>query len=575
MERFSLRRQISLSSLLSTRLTHALFIKLGIFCLLFFFFLLPIVRLIIMSFTEGHEISFLNYSSILSEAATWSMLKNTAIVVGGATIVSICLGVLFAWLVAYTDIRLKKLLQLFIMLPFLIPSYIMTLAWTQFTERNSFFISFLKPFLGGSHLNLYSYGGLIFLLGIVHYPLVYLLTLHVLRKIPRDLEWAVRASGGTRFTMCKTVTLPLALPGIISGAMLAFLTTIDNFGIPAFLGIPANIPVLSTAIYQEVIGFGEDAFARGAALSVLLGVIVFIFTFLQYILLKRFSYQETGRVENEPRIFLKKGRLTIEIVLWLFLLFISIVPLFSMVGTSFIKAYGLPFSFENMTMEHYKYILFQYEKVKNGIVNSLKLAFFTTIICLFIGTAIAYIRIRFDRHETRLTEGIISLPYALPGMVLALAMILAWVQPIPGWKPGIYGTIWILLIAYVTRFLILQVRSSMTALSQVSTEMEEAAHISGARGIAKWRYIMLPLLFSGVLSGAFLVFITTLTELTVSSLLWSSGSETIGLLIFSFEQGGYTTYSTALSTLILLFLMLTSLIIYLLIKCFNKKVGKV
>jgi iron(III) transport system permease protein len=115
----------------------------------------------------------------------------------------------------------------------------------------------------------------------------------------------------------------------------------------------------------------------------------------------------------------------------------------------------------------------------------------------------------------------------------------------------------------------------MTALSQVSTEMEEAAHISGARGIAKWRYIMLPLLFSGVLSGAFLVFITTLTELTVSSLLWSSGSETIGLLIFSFEQGGYTTYSTALSTLILLFLMLTSLIIYLLIKCFNKKVGKV
>jgi iron(III) transport system permease protein len=246
-----------------------------------------------------------------------------------------------------------------------------------------------------------------------------------------------------------------------------------------------------------------------------------------------------------------------------------------MVGTSFIKAYGLPFSFENMTMEHYKYILFQYEKVKIGIVNSLKLAFFTTIICLFIGTAIAYIRIRFDRHETRLTEGIISLPYALPGMVLALAMILAWVQPIPGWKPGIYGTIWILLIAYVTRFLILQVRSSMTALTQVSTEMEEAAHISGARGIAKWRYIMLPLLFSGVLSGAFLVFITTLTELTVSSLLWSSGSETIGLLIFSFEQGGYTTYSTALSTLILLFLMLTSLIIYLLIKCFNKKVGKV
>ena len=167
---------------------------------------------------------------------------------------------------------------------------------------------------------------------------------------------------------------------------------------------------------------------------------------------------------------------------------------------------------------------------------------------------------------------IIGIPYALPGTVLALAMIFAWMEPIPGWNPGIYGSIIILLIAYITRFLVLQIRGSMTAFMQVDPSIEEAARVSGSNGYFKWKQILLPLIIPGVLSGALFVFLSALTELTVSSLLWSSGTETIGLVIFNFEQAGYSTYSTAFSCIVVLLILLTFFILHFLQKRWNRKV---
>jgi iron(III) transport system permease protein len=296
-------------------------------------------------------------------------------------------------------------------------------------------------------------------------------------------------------------------------------------------------------------------------------------TVLQWLLLRRSKQSETTISDSTSRFSFGKYRLAVEILLWMFLILISIVPIISMVGTSLIKAYGLPFKLENITLDHYQYVLLEYGKAKQAIFNSLKLSLITMFICLIVGTAFAYYRVRKNNGASKFLEVVIGLPYALPGMVLALAMIFAWMQPIPGWNPGIYGTIWILIIAYITRFMILQIRGSMTAMSQVSVDMEEAAHVSGAGGLAKWRFILMPLLMSGVLSGALLVLVTTLTELTVSSLLWSSGSETIGLIIFQFEQAGYTTYSTAFSVCIIGTMLLLSVAVMMIQKLAKKKAG--
>ena len=147
-----------------------------------------------------------------------------------------------------------------------------------------------------------------------------------------------------------------------------------------------------------------------------------------------------------------------------------------------------------------------------------------------------------------------------------------WLQPIPSWQPGIYGAIWILLIAYVTRFTVLQVRGSAAAFSQLDPTMEEAAQVSGAGMWVKWRKILLPLLLPGITGGAILVFLTSLTELTVSSLLWSSGAETIGVVIFSYEQGGFSTYSTAFSSMIVLAIILVGILYMIVNKLWEKRV---
>jgi iron(III) transport system permease protein len=243
-----------------------------------------------------------------------------------------------------------------------------------------------------------------------------------------------------------------------------------------------------------------------------------------------------------------------------------------MASTSLIKAYGLDFSLQNISFKHYEFILFSSTKTQVAIQNSLKLASIVTLIGLFVGTLIAYLRVRKPSIFNKTLEGMISIPYALPGTVLALAMIFTWLEPLPGWNPGIYGSIWIMYIAYFTRFLILQIRGSVTSLLQIDVSMEDAARTSGASSYIKWRKILIPLILPGVLSGAFLVFLTALTELTVSSLLWSSGSETIGLVIFNFEQAGYTTHSTAFSTIILLLILVGFLAIFLIQKLWERKV---
>lgn len=538
------------------------------------FFVMPIFRLIFLSFSSEGGFTFENYTSVLQDRSTWKTIENTLYVVVGSSIIAVILGIMTAWVVAYTNIRQKKLIQLFIFLPFIIPSYITTLAWTQFMSKNGFFANLLSLLPGSLEpMNMYSLQGIIIVMGLSHYPLVYLLTVGVLRKIPRDLEYAARVSGSSKWQSFKNITLPLALPGIASGGFLAFIASLDNFGIPAFLGIPGNIRVLSTYIYEQIVGLGPNSFERAATLSVILGIIALTGTFIQWLLLKKSKNNETAVEDKEARfLFSKRKRLTIELLLWSFLLLTTMVPLISMLSASLIKAYGLPFTPENISLKNYQFVLLENQKAITSLKNSANLAIITTIFCLVAGTGIAYIRTKKPSILSKSLEMIIGIPYALPGTVLALAMIFTWMEPIPGWNPGIYGTIMILLIAYVTRFLILQVRGSITAFMQVDPSIEEAARVSGSNGFFKWKKVLLPLIIPGVISGALLVFLTALTELTVSSLLWSSGTETIGLVIFNFEQAGYSTYSTAFSCIVVLFILLAFLILSILQKLWDRRV---
>ncbi|MDK8189738.1 iron ABC transporter permease [Paenibacillus sp. UMB7766-LJ446] len=515
------------------------------------FFVYPILKLVLLSFQGEQGLTLSHYSELLQQDRFWSTLRNTVFIVTGSTVLSLVLGTALAWIVAYTDIRNKSALHMGILLCFILPSYVLTLSWSSFTGSQGWLAGVLQWIHPGlAPWSMYSLGGIVFVMGIHHFPLVYMFTLDVLRKIPRDLEWAARAGGAGRMEVFRRITLPLALPGLTAGGLLVFLASLDNFGIPAFLGTPVNISVLSTLIYEEIIGFGPSAFARGASLSVLLGAAAVVGSLLQWMLLRKNHASDTMQPDLAPRYALGRMRKPLTLAIWSGLLLITIVPLSSMFSMSFKRAYGLGLTRANMTLDNYRYILFENERVWQAIQNSLVLALVTMLACLIIGSGFAYIRVRKPNRFNKMAELATAVPYTLPGIVFALSMILVWMEPIPGWNPGIYGTMTILFIAYICRFLILQIRSSVTSFMQLDSSMEEAARISGAGFWRKWTAVLLPLLLPGILTGGMLVFLTALTELTVSALLYSSGSQTIDVTIFSFEQAGDTLYSTALSSLI-------------------------
>ena len=422
-------------------------------------------------------------------------------------------------------------------------------------------------------MNIYSIGGILLVIGICNTPIVYMSVIHMLRRIPKDLEWASRACGfGLSYTLIH-VDLVQVLPSIIAGGLLAFLSAIDNFSVPAFLGISSGIPVLSTYIYEKAIGFGPDAFPLAAALSVLLSVIAVSGTLLETTFLGKNGKSESIKEDYSVRIELEGSkRRVLEWGLIGILGVLNLVPVLVMIKSAFLKTYGLKMTWDNLSLKNFAFV-FTNRGVLAAVRNSILLALVTCGVCIVVGTAAAYMKVRRNSKGAEAMEKCASLTYAIPGIVLSLAMIFHWVEPLPAIRPGVYGTIWILVIAYITRYLILQIKESTTALMSVNPELEEAVRVCGRGKRALWQQVLLPMLARPILSGSFLIFVSSLTELTLSSMLASAGTKTIGLTIFNFQQSGDYNLSAAMSAVIVV-MVLTGYCLIALKPAEKKKRGK-
>lgn len=235
--------------------------------------------------------------------------------------------------------------------------------------------------------------------------------------------------------------------------------------------------------------------------------------------------------------------------MWLVIFIINFVPMLTLIVTAFMKGIGGGYGLDNMTLENFAFV-FSNAKSFNAIKNSIFLGITTALICVVLGTIVAYLMVRRPSVLIRVVEGIISVPYSIPGIILGLALILTWARPLPIINRTIYATVFMLLVSYVVRFTSLQIRNSTTGVLQTDVSMEEAAEICGASGFKKWSSVIIPLIFPATISGMGLVFLNALTELTTSSLLWSAGSETLGVVIYNYTSAGYTTYACALSTVV-------------------------
>ena len=548
--------------------TGLLLFYLGVFLV----FIAPIVRLLFMSLKGSDGYGLSNYQVLLQEKRTREAIFNTILIAASSTMIAIVAGSGLALAAAYTNIKRKRLLELLVLLPFIIPSYIITLSWSGFLSKKGIVNQILGA-VGIGPVNIYSIGGILLVIGICNIPVVYMSVIHMLRRIPRDLEWASRACGfGLSYTLIH-VDLVQVLPAIIAGGLLAFLSAIDNFSVPAFLGISSGIPVLSTYIYEKAIGFGPDAFPLAAALSVLLSVIAVGGTLMETALVGKNGKSESIKEDYSVRIELEgpKRRL-LEWGLLGTLGVLNLVPILVMIKSAFLKTYGLKMTLDNLSFKNFAFV-FTNRGVLAAVRNSILLALVTCGVCIVVGTTAAYMKVRRNSKGAVTMEKCASLTYAIPGIVLSLAMIVHWVEPLPGIRPGVYGTIWILVIAYITRYLILQIKESTTALMSVNPELEEAVRACGRGKRALWQQVLLPMLVRPILSGSFLIFVSSLTELTLSSMLASAGTKTIGLTIFNFQQSGDYNLSAAMSAVIVV-MVLTGYCLVALKPAEKKKRGK-
>jgi iron(III) transport system permease protein len=488
--------------------------------------------------------------AVLSQPATWNAARRTLETTLGGTLLAAAIGCVMALLAALTDVRARPLLVFGFVLPLMIPPQVTAIAWLQVFGPASPLLKMLDlaPPLG-SRNPLYSGEGIVLLLGVHYAPLVFLTLRAGLRRLPRDFVEAALATGASPLRVVATIIVPIMMPSLVAGVMLTMVSCVGNFGIPALLGIPGGYTVLTTLIYQRLAGLGPRVLSDVATLSVLIGLIVLVGIWLQARLLARADYRIAGTSADPPRFELGRWRPAAEALAWGLVLFTFVLPMLAMALTSLVPAYGVKLTAANATLENYRFVIFDHGPTQRAFVNSFLLSAGAALALVALSLPLGWFMARRGGRLLGALAFAAELPYALPGVVLAIACILLFLKPLPLIGLGLYNTVWIILVAYLMRFLILVLRPVVGAYQQLDRSYEEAAQMAGARFAFRQRTIALPMVAPAAAAGALIVFLTAFNELTVSALLWSSGAETLGVAVFSLEQGGDSTYAAALAGL--------------------------
>jgi iron(III) transport system permease protein len=512
----------------------------------------PLARLFSAAFQPGEDGTPLGLMlTTLASRSALRALSGTLQTALLSVAVSTVIGVALAFAVSLLKLRTRAALTFLILIPLIVPSQIMALAWIELFGAQS---PILKP-LGlapppGSTNPLYSTGGIALVMGIEHMPLVFIAVRAALRALPADLVEAARILGISPGRIGLGIVLPIVMPSVLAGSLIAFTAAIGNFGVPALLGIPGRISVLTTLIYQRLNGFGPAAAGQVATLALMLAAMAALAIVLRNIVTTRIAVPLPAGTPFVPT----RRAPVIEFLLWIVVLILSLVPLAALTMTALLPAIGVAFGPDTISLDQFRAVL-DNPTVRRAFANSLLLAVITAAISMLVAVPLAFLSQRRTNPVLRLLDFVIEGPWVVPGTVVALGMILAFLKPLPLIGLSLYGTMAILVIAYLSRFLPLVLRPVAAAAQSADPALDEAARITGAGLNRRILSIFLPGVLPAAAAGAILVVMTALNELTLSTLLWSSGKETIGVMIFALQYEGNSTGAAAvavLSTLLVL-----------------------
>jgi iron(III) transport system permease protein len=506
----------------------------------------PLLWLILAAFGLPQEFGIEYFVRAFTRPQNYSALVNTVQLALGAGLLSVAIGVPLAWATARTDMRLRNAVHALVALSYITPPYLTALAYIiLFGPDAGQFNRVLRMFIEveSGPVNIFTMGGIIFVIGIHVFAFTYFLTYSALRSVDGSLEESAQILGTRRWQITLRVTLPLVAPAITGGALLAAIESLALFGPQAIIGTPAQIVFLPTRIYATI-GSYPPRWAEASALSLVLVLLTVIGLAVQRGYLERRSYVTVGgRGGRTARIPLGAWRWPLLLFCLSVVFFSAVAPIGMLTLTAFSKNWTNAPSLSNFTLEHFANALFFDQVSARSIVNSIKLATAAATVALVIGASVAYLDLRTTLRGRRLLDYLAILPLGLLGTVMAVGILLAFLRsPIP-----IYGTIWILLVAYVARFVPLATRSANATFRQIDASLEEVGRITGASWWVAVRRILFPLSRPGLLVAFLLVFIPAFSELSATILLYSGGTETIAIAIYRLNDLGQLEVVSALA----------------------------
>jgi iron(III) transport system permease protein len=486
-------------------------------------------------FTLGHV------QIVLGRWPYWVALLNTLIIGLGATAIASAVGVPLAWLFARTNLPGKGFLEKLATIPIFIPPFVGAIAWILLAAPRIGAFNFpFRTLVGGEPFNVYTLAGIAWVIGIYLAPYVMMIVAAALRSMDPSLEEAAQVSGLSRLRTATTITLPLVAPAVLSGAVLAFVITIGLFGTPVVIGWARQLYFITSRIYlasQEV----PPALGVMAILAVYLILLSLLATLLQRWLLKGRSFiTVSGKGFRTRPIVLGRTRYVAAGFVWLYCFFTIIAPILVLIAAAFST-----FTWSGrFTWVNFQY-LWSSEDVRVTLQNSLLISLIAATVATVIGIVISWTTQRTKIPNRQILEYLAVLPVAVPGIAFGVGVALFWLRmPIP-----VYGTIWIIVLAFIGRFSGYAVRSISSSIVQVHPELEESARIAGYGWVRTFARITLPLIRPSIVASWMLLFSIFITELSMVILLYTAETRTFSVLSFEIWNVGNFSQVASLSLL--------------------------
>ena len=525
---------------------------------------LPVAMIVYNVFFYKWSFDWSLFASMLTDpdnlAAMWNTVKISFFVTTLGTVV----GLFFAWLIGRSDIPLKGLMKSLFVIPYMFPPFIGAMAWGLLLAPRSGYINKMFMALTGGRtplFNINTLAGIVFVELCYYFPFVFIQVSGALERMDPTLEESARIAGANQMTVIRRITMPLVVPAIAAGAMLILISSLSHFGVPAILGFSNGIFTLPTKIYELIYRASGsfEGIRRGASLSILLVAVVVLALALQRRVLRAGRYDIIRGKSMRPMLIKLRGwKVPLLLVCFVFLVITVILPLCTIFGVGFLKAYGVPMKLSNMTLNNFKYVLFESKMARDSIRNSFFLSITSAVITMLVGTMIAYVIVKIQPRGKGVLEVLGILPYSIPGIVLAVGVILTWSG---AFYLNLYNTIWIILIAYIARYMAFSMKSASASLEQVHDSLEEASRTCGASHFESLLDVTLPLIRPGMVAGFFLIFLPAMRELTTSLLLYGPFTRTMGVAIYSINEEGYTVQACALAGVAIIIIVLGELLL--------------